>query len=241
MAWTAPKTDWTPADGVADTDLNAIGNNLVALKTEADAAVPNTRSVLAGSGMIGGGALSANITLSHADTSSQASVDNSTNTVIQDITLDTYGHVTALGSHAITASDVGLGSVTNNAQMPIVGGTFTGAITLGGETDSGSHTIGFTEYDNGSSGSSKTVDFRLSNKQKISISANTTLSFTAPSKPCSLTLKLTYAGAYTVALPTCKTQGGTALTFTSTTGAIDILSIYYDGATYYIMISKGWA
>jgi hypothetical protein len=35
---------------------------------------------------------------SHSDTSSQASVNNSNGTVIQDITLDTFGHVTALGS-----------------------------------------------------------------------------------------------------------------------------------------------
>ena len=38
------------------------------------------------------------LTISHADTSSQASVDNSNGTVIQDVTLDTYGHVTGLGA-----------------------------------------------------------------------------------------------------------------------------------------------
>ena len=43
------------------------------------------------------------ITYSHADTSSQASVDNSGLTVIQDVTLDTYGHVTALGSADLTS------------------------------------------------------------------------------------------------------------------------------------------
>lgn len=39
-----------------------------------------------------------NITIEHADTSSQASVDNSNGTIIQDITLDTYGHITGLAS-----------------------------------------------------------------------------------------------------------------------------------------------
>jgi hypothetical protein len=34
MAWTAPKLDWTSADGVADTHLNAIGNNLLYIKTD---------------------------------------------------------------------------------------------------------------------------------------------------------------------------------------------------------------
>jgi hypothetical protein len=38
------------------------------------------------------------LTISHADTSSQASVNNSNGTVIQDVTLDTNGHVTGLAS-----------------------------------------------------------------------------------------------------------------------------------------------
>ena len=41
---------------------------------------------------------SGTITISHADTSSQASVNNSGRTYIQDITLDTYGHVTGIAS-----------------------------------------------------------------------------------------------------------------------------------------------
>lgn len=36
--------------------------------------------------------------LAHSDTSTQASVDNSNGTVIQDITLDGFGHITAIGS-----------------------------------------------------------------------------------------------------------------------------------------------
>jgi len=41
------------------------------------------------------------IKISHQDTSSQASVNNSGNAVIQDVTLDTYGHVTGLTSKTI--------------------------------------------------------------------------------------------------------------------------------------------
>jgi hypothetical protein len=48
---------------------------------------------------VGGSGISiSGATISHADTSSQASVNNSDGTVIQDITLDTFGHVTAIGS-----------------------------------------------------------------------------------------------------------------------------------------------
>ena len=41
------------------------------------------------------------VTVNHDDTSSQASVNNSGSTFIQDVTLDTYGHVTGLTSAAI--------------------------------------------------------------------------------------------------------------------------------------------
>ena len=42
------------------------------------------------------------LTISHADTSNQPSSDNSGNTVIQDVFLDTYGHVTGLDTATIT-------------------------------------------------------------------------------------------------------------------------------------------
>lgn len=45
------------------------------------------------------------ITINHDDTSSQASVNNSGRTYIQDITLDTYGHVTALTSATETVTN----------------------------------------------------------------------------------------------------------------------------------------
>jgi hypothetical protein len=64
-------------------------------------------------------------TIAHADTSSQASVDNSNGVVIQDVTLDTYGHVTALGSvdldsryyteSEIQTSNIPMRSMTVNA------------------------------------------------------------------------------------------------------------------------------
>ena len=66
-------------------------------------ATGDIQGVTAGAGLTGGGT-SGTVTVSHADTSSQASVNNSGNTVIQDITLDTYGHVTAIGSTTIAAA-----------------------------------------------------------------------------------------------------------------------------------------
>ena len=56
--------------------------------------------VTAGNALTGGGTSGA-LTINHEDTSSQASVDNSGSTYVQDVTLDTYGHVTGLTSAAI--------------------------------------------------------------------------------------------------------------------------------------------
>ena len=50
--------------------------------------------------------------LSHADTSSQTSVDNTGATFIQDVTLDTFGHVTGLASVTVTPSLIGAPSTT---------------------------------------------------------------------------------------------------------------------------------
>ena len=44
-------------------------------------------------------------TISHTDTSSQTSVNNSGNTFIQDITVDTYGHITGITSATATDND----------------------------------------------------------------------------------------------------------------------------------------
>jgi len=46
----------------------------------------------------GAGLFLSGTTFTHNDTSSQGSVNNSSGTVIQDVTLDTYGHITSLGS-----------------------------------------------------------------------------------------------------------------------------------------------
>jgi hypothetical protein len=70
-----------------------------------------TITIAAGNALTTGGSFTTNasgnstITLHHEDTSSQASVDNSGRAYIQDITLDTYGHVTSLTSATETVVD----------------------------------------------------------------------------------------------------------------------------------------
>ena len=72
-------------------------------ESESDGRFASTsRTISAGGGLTGGGNLTANRTISHSDTSSQGSVNNSGNTVIQDISVDGYGHVTSIGSTALS-------------------------------------------------------------------------------------------------------------------------------------------
>lgn len=84
-------------------ELNFVDGVTSNIQAQLNSKAEATRSVAAGAGLTGGGDLTADRTISHADTSTQASVNNSGNTFIQDITLDTYGHVTSIGSATFDA------------------------------------------------------------------------------------------------------------------------------------------
>lgn len=84
-------------------DVAADGTKLDGIEANAK----NDQTITAGSGLSGGG--TGNVTLSHSDTSSQSSSNNSGRTYIQDVTLDTYGHVTGLS----TATETVVNTDTN--------------------------------------------------------------------------------------------------------------------------------
>lgn len=94
-----------------------------------DAAVTLT----AGNALTGGGSVTLNqsadvtVTFDHEDTSSQASVSNTGNNVMQSVTLDDYGHVTALSSvdlSALTTATLGVatGSVSQHQTVTLTVG-----------------------------------------------------------------------------------------------------------------------
>ena len=98
-------------------------------------------NLTAGDGLTGGGS-SGSVTVSHADTSRQSSVNNSGSTFIQDITLDTFGHITGITSATASASD--------STKLPLAGGTMTGDIIMehDGTGTVSSHGIVFTSQFN---------------------------------------------------------------------------------------------
>jgi hypothetical protein len=125
-------TDYTNWDSGNLTNLNQLTNGPGYVTSS------GVTSVATGSGLTGG-TITGSGTLSHADTSSQASVNNSGNTFIQDITLDGFGHITGLTS--ATAS------TTDSTKLPLAGGTMTGDLVLdhdGTGTTADSHALRFT-------------------------------------------------------------------------------------------------
>lgn len=97
-----------------------------------------------------------------------------------------------------------------------------------------------SEVDNGNSGSAKTVDWTQGNKQKLTLSADCTITFTAPGGPCNLILKAVNFGAHTPTFsPAIKWPSGTAPTWTAS--GTDILALYFDGSGYYGVASTNFS
>lgn len=104
-------------------------NSISSLTSSLNNKVSTSTQVFAGAGLTGGGSLVTSRTISHADTSSQNSVDNSGTTFIQDISLDAYGHITSIGSASVpaqyslpTASSSTLGGIKIGSGLSISSG-----------------------------------------------------------------------------------------------------------------------
>jgi hypothetical protein len=92
------------------------------------------------------------------------------------------------------------------------------------------------EVDNGNSGAADTIDWTAGNKQKSTLTANVTYTFTAPTGPCNLIFKLVQnaTGGFGATWPAPVTWLGTEPTWTD--GGANktiIVAMYYDGTTYW--------
>lgn len=96
-------------------------------------------------------------------------------------------------------------------------------------------------YDIGTSGGTIAPNVTNGNVQKITLNSALTMNaFTSPVAGQSLTLIIYGGTAYTTITSTMKFAGGIK-TLTATAGCIDILSVYYDGTTYFASLGKGFA
>lgn len=144
------------------------------------------------------------------------------------------------GVHGATGTIVGTSdtqTLTNKTlTSPVLNTPTINTPTVGTEWTFGAHTAGFTETDNGNSSTADTIDWRVSNKQKSTMTGNCTYTFTAPTYPCSLVLRLVQdgTGSRLATWPaTVKWPSGAAPTLTTTAGATDIIAMYFDGTNYY--------
>lgn len=101
------------------------------------------------------------------------------------------------------------------------------------------------EHNNGNSSTAKTIDWKKGNKQKITTTGNCTLTFSNPFGPCNLLLKIVHeasATAYTYTWPAnVYFPGGTDPDTTDTSGAVDIVALYFDGTNYYAQASLNFS
>lgn len=93
--------------------------------------------------------------------------------------------------------------------------------------------------DDGNSGSAKTIDFSTGAAHKVTLTANTTLSFTAPSGPCHVQLRIIQdaTGGRTITWPAINWANKVVPTISSAASATDIVSLWYDGSAYYGVIA----
>jgi hypothetical protein len=100
-------------------------------ETESDSRFAfQTTQILAGAGLTGGGPLSANVTISHADTSSVANtgtLDAANAEVIASVDFDTFGHVTAITTQYLPILTI---PIADARYVNVTGDTMTGNLEV---------------------------------------------------------------------------------------------------------------
>ena len=92
------------------------------------------------------------------------------------------------------------------------------------------------EFDNGLAGAADTIDWNAGNTQRSTLDENTTYTFTDPPGPARLVLRIIQdaGGTNTVAWPaSVEWEGGSAPVISAGANAVDVVSFYHDGTTYY--------
>ena len=177
-------------DGSANASISAtIAANSVALGT--DTTGNYVAGLTSGTGIVVSGTAGEgwSPTVTHADTSTQASVDNINGTVIQDITLDDFGHITSIGSVDLDGRYY-TETESNALYVAKAGSTMTGTLILSGAPTAPLHAATKSYVDSSitagvvtsagkwTTARTLTLDGGLSGSVSIDGSANVTLTAT---------------------------------------------------------------
>ena len=104
--------------------------------------------------------------------------------------------------------------------------------------------LAYGRYDNGNSGSSKTIDWSNGDRQKLTISAACTLAYSNAQTGQIITLEVVENGTgnFAITMPAnTKYPGGITQAFTTTPSAINLVQVYYDGTNYLTTVLGGYA
>lgn len=152
-----------------------------------------------------------------------------------------------------TTTTLGFLDVSSSAQtqlnnkLSLTGGALTGALTttstftatsgISAGTTMSAPVFASAMVAHGSSGATETLDFTagLNHSVELTGSPGCTFTFTAPAAGSTIRIILTQGsgGGKTVTWPTIKWVGGAAPTLSTTATDIDIVSLFYDGTSYY--------
>jgi len=150
------------------------------------------------------------------------------------------GNVSGQVGNALVA-----GTVYTNAQSNITSlGTLTGLTVNGNANISNLQLNQFQEtvYAYGNATGTITPDFNNGSIQNLTLTGNITLNSLGNAiAGRSMTLILTQDSNGSRLLSSTMKFAGASKTLTTTANAIDIISVFYDGATYYATLSKGYA
>ena len=166
-------------------------------------------------------------------------------------TLAITGIVTADGK-TISAAEVGVldGITSTAAELNLVDGSSAGtavaskAVIYGAKKQVVAFNYSTTEYDAGSSGTTKTIDFDNGVNQKMLLTGNVAVTLSNPLACQTAKLKITTDAStgYTVTFSTTVLwPGGTAYSASAAGSKVDIVTLYYDGSAWYGQFAKDFS
>lgn len=122
-------------------------------------------------------------------------------------------------------------------------GALTAALNASNNDVTNARTVSFqAEVDNGNSGAADTIDFATGQKQRSTLTANTTLTLDAPPGPCNVVLRLVQDATGGRTVTWVAGTGVTAIRWPSSTApavssgganAVHVVAFYFDGTDMY--------
>lgn len=165
--------------------------------------------------------------------------------VLSTFTSDATGHVTGITIRTLTAADIGAAASSHtHAASAITAGTFGSGnyvfpanLEIQGQINSPLNAKG-----NSGTGT-VTFNWNDANIQTVTLTGNCTFAFSNPQSGANYQIIIIQdtTGSRTITWPTIKWQAGSAPALTGTANSIDVVTLLYDGTSYYGTISKGHA